>query len=332
MSNISAIVKKILQQPLFNHNLGARRLMEALNLIKKNVLSPYKEMLAYETLWALEHNVKTVKEKDLKQWFKAYSPSETLEQMPAQTELFSPNKEFHQIKEKVSKFLKNSLKNELKTLSIVVNKGFQYPENLRNQYPIGLFYCKGNLDILETDCISIVGARKATAQGINKAKTIAKDLCKENYTIVSGLALGIDTAAHQSAMENSGRTIGVIGTPINEYYPKENKELQDKIAKEFLLISQVPFYKYANESFNHQRFHFPRRNMTMASISLATVVIEASDTSGSLVQAKECLKQKRKLFILDSCFKNPKIKWPSAFEKKGAIKVKDTADILKHIK
>ena len=294
-------------------------------------LSPYKEMLAYETLWALENNIETVKEKDLRQWFKTYSPSEALEQMPAQTELLSPNQEFRQIKEKVSKFLNNSLKNELKTLSIVVNKGFQYPENLRNQYPIGLFYCKGNLDILGTACISIVGARKATPQGINKAKTLAKELCKKDYTIVSGLALGIDTVAHQSAMENSGRTIGVIGTPINEYYPKENKELQDKIAKEFLLISQVPFYKYANESFNNRRFHFPRRNMTMASISLATVVIEASDTSGSLVQARECLKQNKKLFILDSCFKSPKITWPATFEKKGAIRVKGTADILKHI-
>ena len=307
--------------------------MQALDIVKKNVLSPYEEMLAYETLWALENNVKvdTVKEKNLKQWFKIYSPSEALEKMPVQTELISPNQELLQIKGKVKNFLNNSLKNELKNFSIVINKGFQYPENLRKQCPIGLFYCKGNLDILETDCISIVGARKATKQGINKAKTITKELCKKNYTIVSGLALGIDTAAHLSAIENGGQTIGVIGTPINQCYPRENKDLQNKIANRFLLISQVPFYKYANEPFNHQRFHFARRNMTMASISLATVVVEASDTSGSLVQAKECLKQNKKLFIMDSCFNNPKIKWPAHFEKKGAIRVKSTSDILKHI-
>ena len=82
---------------------------------------------------------------------------------------------------------------------------------------------------------------------------------------MSGLAKGIDTAAHESAIEFKGKTIGVIGTPIDKYYPKENKQLQDKIAKEFLLISQVPFYKYAHEHFKSRAYHFPRRNMTMAS-------------------------------------------------------------------
>ena len=185
--------------------------------------------------------------------------------------------------------------------------------------------------MLHTKCISIVGARKASAEGIKRAKRLSKELTDKKFTIVSGLATGIDTAAHQSAIENKGNTIGVIGTPINEYYPQENKELQDKIAKKFLLISQVPFYKYANESFTHHKFHFPKRNMIMASISDATVIVEASDTSGSLTQAGECFKQKKKLFILDSCFDNSKIRWPKNFEKKGAIRVKNTADILKSI-
>ena len=305
--------------------------MRALDDIKKNVISPYEEMLAYETLWALENDVNTVKETDLKQRFKNYSPSEALKQISTQQDLFASNKQFFQIKNKIDTFINTSLSDTLKTISIVVNKGFQYPENLRSQYPIGLFYCKGNLDILETKCISIVGARKATEQGIKKAKMIAEDLCEKKYTILSGLATGIDTAVHQATIEKGGHTIGVIGTPINEYYPKENKELQDTIAKDFLLISQVPFYKYANEPFNHRRFHFPRRNMIMASISLATVVVEASDTSGSLIQARECLKQNKKLFIMDSCFENSKIKWPSTFKNKGAIRVKNTSDMLKHL-
>ena len=151
------------------------------------------------------------------------------------------------------------------------------------------------------------------------------------YTIVSGLAKGIDTIAHETALSERGYTIGVIGTPINEYYPKENKNLQDKIAKKCLLISQVPFYKYATEPFPHRKFHFQRRNMTMASISEATVIVEAGNTSGSLIQARECIKQGKKLFILDSCFKNPKIKWPLRFEKKGAIRVKTTKDIIQSI-
>ncbi|MCZ0932026.1 MAG: DNA-processing protein DprA [Oligoflexia bacterium] len=127
------------------------------------------------------------------------------------------------------------------------------------------------------------------------------------------------------------KTIGVIGTPINDYYPEENKELQDEIAENFLLISQVPFYKYATELFPHRKFHFPRRNKIMASISEATVIVEAGDTSGSLIQVRECFNQGKKLFILDSCFQNPKIKWPAKHEEKGAIRVKSTKDILKFL-
>lgn len=197
--------------------------------------------------------------------------------------------------------------------------------------PFGLFYYKGNLDILNTQCISIVGTRAPSEKGIKKAKQLSKELSNKGFTIVSGLANGIDTATYQSTIENNGNTIGVIGTPINKYYPKDNKELQNKIAKDFLLISQVPFYKYATEPFTHHRYHFPKRNKLMASISEATVVIEVSDTSGSLIQAKECLAQKKKLFILDFCFHNSEIKWLAKLEEKGAVRIKSASDILKHL-
>ncbi len=307
--------------------------MQTVDFIEQNVISPSKEMLAYETLWAIQSKEEqTLKEKTLKEMFAHYTPSETLQKIPNQMDFFSLEKKSALIKKEVKDFLDTSLHNKLNTFSIVVNKGFQYPKDLKSKYPIGLFYCKGNLDILDTPCISIVGSRKASAKGIKKAKELSKELSDEGFTIVSGLALGIDTVAHQSAIDNRKLTIGVIGTPINEYYPKENKKLQDKIAKNFLLISQVPFYKYAKEPFNYRKFHFPRRNRTMASVSKATVIVEAGDTSGSLVQARECLKQGKKLFILDSCFNNPKIKWPATYEKRGAVRVKETSDILRHIK
>lgn len=305
--------------------------MQDLNFIEKNVISPYKEMLAYETLWAIENSNKDLKEKDLKELFNHYTPSETLEQISNQIKFNFSSSDIssNKIEKAVNRFLDTSLVNELNTFSIVVNKNFQYPDKLnKTTCPIGLLYYKGNLDLLYTKCISIVGARTASAEGITRAKRLAKELTHKKFTIVSGLAKGIDVAAHQSAIENKGNTIGVIGTPINEYYPKENKELQDRIAKDFLLISQVPFYKYANEPFNHHKFHFPRRNMTMASISDATVIVEASETSGSHTQARECLKQKKKLFILDSCFNNPAIKWPLKYEKEGAIRIQSTEDII----
>ena len=302
--------------------------MENLSLIEQNVISPYKEMLAYETLWV----IKGVKEKNLKEFFNNYTPSETLKEISSQSDFFLSKESPDRIKDKVNEFLDTSLKNEFKTFSIAVNKSFQYPESLnKTTLPIGLFYYKGHLDILNTRCISIVGTRNASEEGIKKAKRLSKELVAKDFTIVSGLATGIDTAAHESAIENAGRTIGVIGTPINKYYPKENKNLQDKIAEKFLLISHVPFYKYANEPFTHHKFHFPKRNKIMASISEATIIIEASDTSGSLIQARECLKQKKKLFILDSCFKNSNIKWALNYQKRGAIRVKNTEDIFKSI-
>ena len=305
--------------------------MQDLNFIKKNVISPYKEMLAYETLWAIENSNENFKESYLKELFNHYTPSETLKKISEQTEfgLFSSNSSSNKIKNEVNQFLEDSLSNELNSFSIVVNKNFQYPDKLNETTcPIGLFYYKGNLDLLHTKCISIVGARNASVEGIKRAKRLSKELVHEKFTIVSGLAKGIDTAAHQSAIEEGGSTIGVIGTPINTYYPQENKQLQDKIAEEFLLISQVPFYKYANEPFSHRKFHFPRRNMTMASISDATVIVEASETSGSHTQARECLKQKKKLFILESCFANSEIKWPASYMEKGAIRVRHVSDII----
>ena len=304
--------------------------MQVSNFIKQNTISPYDEILAYETLWA----IRDIKEQRLKNFFNSYTPSETLKEIVrSQSDLFLSSNRYHdKIKTQVSDFLNNSLRNEFKKFSIIVNKNFQYPESLsKPTCSVGPFYYKGDLDILHTKCISIVGARKASEEGINRAKKLSKELVAENFTIVSGLAKGIDTAAHESAIENKGNTIGVIGTPINEYYPKENKELQEKIAKQFLLISQVPFYRYANEPFISHKFHFPRRNKTMASISKATIIVEASDTSGSHTQARECLNQEKKLFILDSCFDNSKIKWPANYEKVGAIRVKNTKQILHHL-
>ena len=293
----------------------------------QNIISPQQEMLAYETLWAMEN----IKEKELKELFKKYTPSKALQEVGNQKELFQTDKSPQRIQSKVNKFLNKLLNNKFHTFSIMVNGNIQYPRNLTDNYPIGLFYYKGNLDLLSGKCISIVGARKASLAGISKAKQLVKELTKKDFIIVSGLAKGIDTIAHESAIKHKGWTIGVIGTPLNKYYPEENKYLQNKIAKNFLLISQVPFYKYAHEPFTHRAYHFPRRNMTMASISKATIIVEAGDSSGTLVQARECLKQNKKLFILDSCFDNPQIKWPAKYLKKGAIRVKTTSDILKHL-
>ena len=294
-------------------------------------MHPYEEMLAYETLLAL----KGIKPKDLKEQFKQLTPSEVLKNLGSQFELDSnlPQNNEEDLKKKVEEFFKTELKDVLPTISVSVNRSFQYPPILNNTtFPVGLFYYKGDLGLLETRRISIVGARKAKEKGIKKAKELSRDLSKEGFTIVSGLAQGIDTVAHNSSIDSGGNTIAVIGTPINQYYPKENRKLQDKIARDFLLISHVPFYKYSKEPFSHHKFHFPKRNHVMACISEATVIVEASDTSGTLTQARECLKQGKTLFILDSCFQDPKIKWPKRYlDEKRAFRVKNASDILENL-
>lgn len=292
--------------------------MEAVLL--NNVIDPFEEAVAYETLWAIDG----MTEKKLAELFKNSRslPSEVL----AEEKGLIPSKDIIGLENLVREFLYK----KQKKFSVCIHGDYQYPDTLRKaNYPIELFYYKGNLDLLHRRAVSIVGARKVSDEGVKRATRLSKELSEAGFTIVSGLAQGVDTAAHTSAIKNNGYTIGTIGTPIDAYYPKENKELQDSIAGNHLLISQVPFYRYATESFPNHKFYFPRRNVTMASISEATIIVEASDTSGSLTQARACISQKKKLFILDSCFKNKNITWPANYEKQGAIRVSTTEDILK---
>lgn len=149
---------------------------------------------------------------------------------------------------------------------------------------------------------------------------------QDGFTIVSGLATGIDTEAHTTAIEAGGQTIAVVGTPLGEYYPPENRVLQDRIARDFLLISQVPVYRYAQQTPRFNRLFFPDRNVTMCALTEATIIVEASETSGTLIQARAAIEQGRKLFILDSCFQQG-LSWPAKYEAQGAIRVRDYDDI-----
>lgn len=145
--------------------------------------------------------------------------------------------------------------------------------------------------------------------------------------MISGLAAGIDSAAHAAAFEAAGNTIGVIGTPIDRCYPRVNQALQDRIAREQLLISQVPFYRYRVESLDLKMLQFLDRNDTMAALAEATIIVEAGQTSGTLTQARACIQQGRKMLILNSCFERPDLTWPAVFQKKGAIRVRSFDDI-----
>lgn len=214
------------------------------------------------------------------------------------------------------------------TIGIRVHGAGEYPQKLRDaDHPVELLYYQGNWELADKKSIAIVGSRSASEEGIFNAGVIAHKLSKSGYTIVSGLAKGIDTAAHNAAIAAGGDTIAVIGTPLNSYYPSENRDLQDRIAKDHLIISQVPFLRYKDQTPKTNRLFFPARNVTMSALTKATIIVEAGNTSGTLIQARAALAQNRKLFILDSCFRKPELTWPAKYEKLGAVRVKNLSDI-----
>ncbi len=219
-------------------------------------------------------------------------------------------------------------KSNVGQFGIRINKAGDYPSKLRDaRHPVELLYYQGAWELTEMRGLAIVGSRKPSPEGLKRAARLARELVARGFSVFSGLASGIDSAAHKAALDEGGRTIGVIGTPLGEVYPKENAELQARIARDHLLISQVPVLRYQTQPFQHKRSYFPERNATMSALTEGTIIVEAGETSGSLTQARAALYQQRKLFILESCFSNPKITWPARFEKKGAIRVKNSEDI-----
>ena len=183
-------------------------------------------------------------------------------------------------------------------------------------------YAAGNVDMLRNAArVSIVGSRQATEEGLRRARKLAHLLSRQDVVVVSGLAEGIDTAAHTAALEHGGRTVAVLGTPLTQSYPKSNRALQQRLMDEQLVLSQF------EPSRPVQRGNFPIRNRTMALISDATVIIEAGETSGSLSQGWEALRLGRPLFIAQSIVDS--LAWPQQMIGYGAyILSDDTVDEL----
>jgi DNA processing protein len=168
-----------------------------------------------------------------------------------------------------------------------------YPENLRTVHDRPpLIFVAGALAARDSRSIAVVGARKATSAGQAAAGAVAEHLVDAGYTVASGLAAGIDTAAHTAALARGGRTIAVIGTGLRRVYPPQNASLQRRIADEGAVISQ--FWPEAPPS----RRSFPMRNAVMSGLTLASVVVEASQTSGSRMQARLALAHGRPVFLL----------------------------------
>lgn len=198
-------------------------------------------------------------------------------------------------------------------------KGFQ-PEELlgplneveKKNAPKELFIAGDGELLRSAPRVAVVGSRKVSDHGVSRTASLSRILVERGITVVSGLAEGVDTVAHETAIEAGGRTIAVLGTPLDEWYPSRNRELQEKIRDDHLLVSQFPV------GHPSRRENFPRRNRTMALIADATVIVEARDGSGSLHQGWEALRLGRPLFLLESLVRNDELTWPAEMLGYGA--------------
>jgi DNA processing protein len=169
--------------------------------------------------------------------------------------------------------------------------------------------------------VAIVGTRQASAEGLSEAETIARVMTREGVVIVSGLAKGIDSAAHKAAITSGGKTIAVLGTPLDRTYPAENASLQAEIMKRHLAVSE---FKVGSTVV---RSNFVRRNRTMALIADASVIVEAGEKSGAISQGYEALRLGRPLFIWKTIF-DSKLSWPKEMAKYGAARLSDPRELL----
>ncbi|MDX6287740.1 MAG: processing protein [Frankiales bacterium] len=196
-----------------------------------------------------------------------------------------------------------------------------YPQQLRmiHQRPPFLLY-RGRLDPTDATGVAVVGTREATSQGIERAGEIASGLAERGVPVISGLARGIDAAAHQGALDAGGRTVAVIGTGLRRAYPKENADLQERLSRDHLVLSQ--FWPDSPPT----KHSFPMRNAVMSGYAAATVVVEAGARSGAKMQARLALEHGRPVFLLDSLLAHD---WAKEFaQRPGTHVVADTDDVL----
>ncbi|HEY2575637.1 MAG TPA: DNA-processing protein DprA [Streptosporangiaceae bacterium] len=197
----------------------------------------------------------------------------------------------------------------------------EYPSNLReiHQRPPVLFM-QGATDERDAMSVAVVGTRKPAPHGIKQAGELAAGLAKRGIPVISGLAAGIDTAAHTAALTADGRTVAVIGTGIDRVYPPQNRRLQDEIVAKGLVISQfLPGSPPTKAS-------FPMRNAVMSGYTLATVVVEAAYRSGARMQARLALEHGRHVFLLRSLLEHD---WARSYAQRPGVTIVDNAgDVL----
>ncbi len=203
----------------------------------------------------------------------------------------------------------------------------EYPPLLREiDAPPPVLYVKGKLDCFSRHCIGMVGTRRPTSYGKGVAASIAKQLVENKITIVSGLALGIDTVSHRACLDNNGTTIAVLGCGLDRIYPPSNKHLAEEIVKTGALVSEFDCGTLP------ETYNFPRRNRVISGLSAGVLVVEAPRRSGSLITANYALVQGRDVFAVPGPINSEMSDGTFDLIKNGAVPVQSGADILENIR
>ena len=189
-----------------------------------------------------------------------------------------------------------------------------------------LLYLQGRAELLAADSIAVVGSRNPTRQGLDHARAFSAQLSHAGYTIVSGLALGIDAAAHEGGLDGDGSTIAVLGTGLDSAYPRRNRELAQRIADRGLLVSE---YSLGTPPLPN---NFPLRNRIIAGLARATLVVEAAPQSGSLITARLANEAGRDVLAIPGSIHSPLSRGCHALIKQGAKLVESVADILDELR
>lgn len=202
----------------------------------------------------------------------------------------------------------------------------RYPPLLRQiTYPPPLLFVHGNLESLRAPQLAIVGTRNPTPLGRDTAHHFAAYLAGAGLAVTSGLALGIDAAAHQGALSGNGLTIAVMGTSLDRIYPAKHRDLAHAIAENGALVSELPTGTPAMAE------NFPRRNRLISGLAMGVLVVEAALQSGSLITARQALEQGREVFAIPGSIHNPMVKGCHALIRQGAKLVETASDILEEL-
>jgi DNA processing protein len=215
---------------------------------------------------------------------------------------------------------------EKQGITLITIQDERFPRNLKEIYdPPPFLYVKGELREDDNLSLAVVGSRNASAYGKAMTTSLSRTLTQRGFTIVSGLARGIDTCAHKGALEGGGRTVAVLGSGIDIIYPWENKGLAEEIALQGAIVSEFPL------GTQPEAINFPPRNRIISGLSLGTVIVEASFRSGSLITARMALEQGREVFAVPGNVDSPRSKGTNRLIKEGAKLIMDPEDIIEEV-